>query len=79
MISSTCLVVVPSCTDWTSAPRSGGPGEARGRGGRVQADHAEQRPPVAAPEPARLRAQLVAVGDREQLVHRSSPRVTVQR
>ena len=54
-------------------------GEAGSRGGRVQADHAEQRPPVAAPEPTRLRAQLVAGRDREQLVHRSSPRVTVQR
>ena len=53
--------------------------EAGSRGGRVQADHAEQRPPVAAPQPARLRAQLVAGRDRKQLVHRSSPRVTVQR
>ena len=25
MISSTCFVVVPSCTDWTSAPRNAGP------------------------------------------------------
>ena len=53
------------------------PGETGGRGSGVQADHARQPAPVAATQPLRLHAELIAGRDREQLVHTSSPRVTV--
>ena len=52
-------------------------GEPGGRGGRVEADHAGQAAPVPSAQPLRLVAELVACRDRKQLVHTSSPRVTV--
>jgi hypothetical protein len=53
------------------------PGEAGGRGRGVQADHARQPAPVVATQAFRLLAELDAGRDRKQLVHTSSPRVTV--
>jgi hypothetical protein len=55
------------------------PGESGGRGCGVQPDDACERAAVAARKQGRLRAQLGAAGDRKELAHSSSPRVTVSR
>ena len=54
-------------------------GEARGSGGAVERDDQRERAAVSSGEDAGLVAQLAAAGDREELAHSSSPRVTVSR
>ena len=55
------------------------PGEAGGGRRGVEADDAQERPLVPGTEDPRLPPQLRPVGDRQQLAHRSIPRVTVSR
>ena len=45
----------------------------------MKTDDAQERPPVASAEDPRLPPQLGPVRDRQQLAHRSTPRVTVSR
>ena len=73
-----CLRVVPSCTACTSTPSRGGPASPAAAAAAWSADRARERSPVTAPEPARLNTKIGTVGDRKQVAHRSSPRVTVQ-
>ena len=47
-------------------------------GCRMEADRARERASVTTPEAARLNAKIGTVGDRKEIAHRSSPRVTVQ-
>ena len=76
---STWLRVVPSCTDCTSAPSSAGPARPAAAAAPLQTDHHGEAATVAPAEPPGLRAQLRALGDGQELVHSSAPRVTISR
>ena len=74
------LVVVPFCTDCTSAPSSGGPARPAAAAAACRRDHRRRaRARWRRAEAPRLRAQLRALGDGQQLAHSSSPRVTMSR
>ena len=77
------LVDVASCSSLLDsvdqAAEQRRPGEAGGGRHGVEADDAQERSLVPSAENPRLPAQLRPVRDRQQLAHRSTPRVTVSR